>query len=199
MGRELRPDDVGGIKSAGGQIPFRPMYSIEVYLLDPKPTDTETTPSGIILVWAVNAVGDRGITYLCPQCGHLYPPGYEQLIHAETKEEYVRCPECTVVMPDMMLQTSYGFRTDLLKVAAQVAEVFNNAKRNASIRLRRFKDDKTYHDVIGSVNTAAYEPGLGRMRSGLAQEWVDYPAENLTKDLAGGADVTKLIHNFLKV
>lgn len=198
MGRTLRPDEVGGIQSAGGQIPFRPMYSIEVYLLDPKPGDTESTPSGMIIVWAVNAVGDRGITYLCPQCGHLYPPGYEQLIHADTKEEFVRCPECTIVMPDMMLQTSYGFKADLAKVAEQVTEIFQNAKRNAGIRLRRFKDDKSYHDVISAVRTTNYQDMLGKMRSGAAQEWIDYPVERITQDLSGGADVTKLITNFLR-
>jgi len=198
MGQIIKPGEVQK-QTAGGQIPLRPEYSIEIFLLDPKPLDTESTPSGIILVWAVNAVQDRAIAYMCPQCGFLFPPGYEQLVHAKTKEEYVNCKGCGITIPDMMLQTSFGFRTNLKKVAEQVAKIYQKARGNAGFRLRRFKKEKTFHDVVSSVQTVQYEDKLLNARSGKSQEWIDYPASRVTKDLETGADLVRTIHNFLKV
>jgi predicted RNA-binding Zn-ribbon protein involved in translation (DUF1610 family) len=173
------------------------MYSIEVFLLDQKKLDDQ--PSGLIVVWAVNAVGDRSLTYMCPQCGHLYPPGYTQLIHAETKEEFVKCPDCGALMPDMLLQSSYGFKAELSQVATQMAEIYEKAQRNASVRLRRFKSNKTYHDTISAVKTTQYEDMLHKSRSDSAQEWIDYPAERVQQDVGLGAEAVKVFHNFLKV
>lgn len=192
--------NLAGKKTAGGEIPaINPNYSIEIFIIDTKPLSTETTPSGVIVVWAVNAVGDRALTYLCPKCTNFFPPGYEQLVHAETKAEYVKCSSCGELIPDMMLQTSYGFRCNLKKVAETAAYLYDRSMRNASIRLRRFKDEKSYRDVISCVRTVEYTDLLSNARSGQAQEWVDYPKERLQKDLESGANIVDTIHTFLTV
>jgi len=185
-------------EQVAGGIPIKPMYCIEVYLLETNPGSTEHTPSGVMMVWAVNAIGDRAITYMCSKCGHLFPPGYEVLINAETKDEWTSCPSCGLLVPDAMLQTSYGFKTALPKIAAQVAEIYECSNRNASVRLRRYKSKIGFDEAIANVATTKYWDMLAHARSAEAQEWIDYPADHIHRDLLSGQDTTTLFTNFLR-